>query len=181
MSLTHQSSTSNYISFLRTRKFGQNQEFGYFDNKPDNLPYPKGAPREPLKNQKPIKTKAAKGVRIANIQHRQNVICKSADGNGDKSMSLRALRQFLEENGMFPDKYRSTIWRHLLNLPDNAVSFNDYVRMGTHKNFLDFPEKFPLASDALCSRMVRMLSVFAHYSPVFGDTTFTPICTIFFP
>lgn len=117
-------------------------------------------------------------MRIANIQHRQNVICKSANGNGDKSMSLRALRQFLEENGMFPDKYRSTIWRHLLDLPDNAVSFNDYVRMGTHKNFLDFGEKFPLASDSLCSRMVRILSVFAHYSPVFGDTTFTPICTI---
>ena len=76
---------------------------------------------------------------------------------------------------MFPDKYRSTIWRFLLNLPDNAINFNDYIRMGTYNSFENFAEKFPLGSDKLCTRMVRILSVFGHYSPVFGDTSFIPI------
>lgn len=162
-----------YTTINDSQSFNNNNTAN-FDIKKNSLPYGKGAKIDTVNLPKELPNQKLKGIQIRNIQHRENTIAKSSNSQ-DKSMTLRGLKQFLEVNGMYPTKYRSTIWRYLLSLPDNAINFNDYIRMGTHHNFLNFVDKFPLASDQLCNRMVRVLSVFAHYSPVFGDTTFTPI------
>lgn len=86
----------------------------------------------------------------------------------------QSLRVFLKKNSVFPDKFRSVIWTYLLNLPKNALSYDNYIKKGIHKEYENIEEIFPLKNTQLTKKLGRVLSSLAHYSPIFADKQIVP-------
>mmetsp|Transcript_548 Transcript_548/g.1392 ORF Transcript_548/g.1392 Transcript_548/m.1392 type:complete len:1117 (-) Transcript_548:95-3445(-) len=93
----------------------------------------------------------------------------------DKSLNAQQLQRTLEHFGEFPEKYRTLVWRFLLRLPENADAYANLTRQGPHPAWANsLYERFPVKSRKVFSRLERVLFAFAHWCPVFEETSYLP-------
>jgi hypothetical protein len=84
------------------------------------------------------------------------------------------LQSLLLEYGKYPAKYRCLIWRFLLRLPENHVTYEDLASGGVHPAYSDLHVRYPLKDSRLFRRLRRCLSVLAFWSPVMGELPYLP-------
>lgn len=87
--------------------------------------------------------------------------------------SLR-LRRILMQYGEYPDRYRSIIWKSLLNTPRNKAAYAALVDMGVHQVFQEIEKQFTIHSTGTLNSLKRLLSCLAHWCPLFGVMKFLP-------
>ncbi|OON19770.1 WD domain, G-beta repeat protein, partial [Opisthorchis viverrini] len=80
------------------------------------------------------------------------------------------LRSLLREFGRFPDKYRSFIWRSVLQLPSNTQAFGALVKKGIHPAFVTIPACFRWHQKKSIGVLQKVCSALAFWSPMFGET-----------
>ena len=102
-----------------------------------------------------------------------------AIGKINQKFDLKNLRIFLAKNKVYPNKYRALIWSFLLDLPENFVLYNNYLKRGEPDSLKDFSTFFPLKSEKLTQKMRRIMSVLAAHSSVFSDLNIVP--SVVFP
>jgi hypothetical protein len=61
-----------------------------------------------------------------------------------------------------------------MSLPSNFIQYNSYIQKGINKHLENFEEHFPLKSEKLTSKMVRVMSVLSNISPIFSDLHIVP-------
>ena len=89
-------------------------------------------------------------------------------------VNLKRLQGLLRSYGEYPSKYRLLIWKFLLRLPENNTAFSSLLCKGTHSAFLRLHEKYPIQSQRLFRRLLRVVSALAYWSPVFGEVPYLP-------
>jgi hypothetical protein len=89
------------------------------------------------------------------------------------------LKKMLECYGEYPEKYRVLVWRFLLQLPNNSEAYTGLYNKGVHSAWAQLHKKYPVKSQALFSKLERVLSSLAYWSPIFGEVEYLPI--IVFP
>eukprot|EP00937_MAST-01D_sp_MAST-1D-sp2_P004524 g4524.t1 len=94
-----------------------------------------------------------------------------------RRLNRRRLRALLRRFGEFPSKYRPVVWRFLLRLPENREAFSSLVQKGTHPAFAAIGQKFPVQSRRLLTKLQRVLSCLAHWSPVLAQVPYLPALT----
>lgn len=124
-----------------------------------------GAPRASARAPRATRTApapAAPLARLAEVDPKSRVL------------SARKLKSLLRAYGAFPDKHRLTIWRFLMQLPENVDAHDALWRKGTHPSFASLHERFPMRSGQLLRRLSQTLSVLAHWCPLFAEVDFLP-------
>lgn len=61
-------------------------------------------------------------------------------------MKYDKLQNILKNFNEYPEKYRTLIWRFMLELPLNKSNFESYLKNGIHPALSNLDEKFPLKS-----------------------------------
>jgi WD40 repeat protein len=89
-------------------------------------------------------------------------------------MDSARLRRILMQYGEYPDKFRSVIWRSLLNTPKNKIAYSALVDKGIHPSYKDIEKQFTIHSAATLKNLKRLLSCLAHWCPLFGVMKFLP-------
>lgn len=89
-------------------------------------------------------------------------------------MDSARLRRILMQYGEYPDKFRSIIWRSLLNTPKNRDAYSSLVDKGIHPVYKDIEKQFTIHSSATLKSLKRLLSCLAHWCPLFGVMKFLP-------
>lgn len=89
-------------------------------------------------------------------------------------MDSARLRRILMQYGEYPDKYRSIIWRSLLNTPNNRDAYSSLLDKGIHSVYKDIEKQFTIHSTATLKNLKRLLSCLAHWCPLFGVMKFLP-------
>lgn len=89
-------------------------------------------------------------------------------------MDSARLRRILMQYGEYPDKFRSVIWRSLLNTPKNKVAYAALVDKGIHPTYKDIEKQFTIHSSVTLKNLKRLLSCLAHWCPLFGVMKFLP-------
>lgn len=92
----------------------------------------------------------------------------------ERETNVRKLRGFVDVHGEFPTKYRSLIWRFLLQLPENVDAFEALKNKGTHPSFESLGTTHPMADAALAVRLQALCSQLAYWSPVLGEAQYLP-------
>lgn len=99
---------------------------------------------------------------------------KESDTTVMASFNMPKLRRLLKQYGQFPEKYRTLTWKYLLKLPMNKEAFQGLINRGVHPAFKDLHKRYPVASQRVYNKLVRILSALGYWSPVFSDVTFLP-------
>jgi len=89
-------------------------------------------------------------------------------------MKYDKLNNILRNFNEFPVKYRTMIWRFMLQLPLNKSSFESYLKKGIHPVFSNLDERFPIKSSYKFNKLVRLLSALANWCPVFAEIDYLP-------
>lgn len=89
-------------------------------------------------------------------------------------MDSARLRRILMQYGEYPDKFRSIIWRSLLNTPRNKTAYAALVDKGIHPAYKDIEKQFTIHSAVTLKNLKRLLSCLAHWCPLFGVLKFLP-------
>lgn len=89
-------------------------------------------------------------------------------------MDSARLRRILMQYGEYPDKFRSVIWRSLLNTPRNKLAYAALVDKGIHPTYKDIEKQFTIHSSVTLKNLKRLLSCLAHWCPLFGVMKFLP-------
>ncbi|KAJ2945445.1 hypothetical protein O0L34_g257 [Tuta absoluta] len=89
-------------------------------------------------------------------------------------MDSARLRRILMQYGEYPDKFRSIIWRSLLNTPRNKAAYSALVDKGIHPVYKDIEKQFTIHSSVTLKNLKRLLSCLAHWCPLFGVMKFLP-------
>lgn len=89
-------------------------------------------------------------------------------------MDSARLRRILMQYGEYPEKFRSIIWRSLLNTPRNKVAYSALIDKGIYFAYKDIERQFSIHSLVTLKNLKRLLSCLAHWCPLFGVTTFLP-------
>ncbi|XP_026756493.2 TBC1 domain family member 31 [Galleria mellonella] len=84
------------------------------------------------------------------------------------------LRRILMQYGEYPDKFRSIIWRSLLNTPRNRNAYSSLIDKGIHPAYKDIEKQFTIHSSVTLKSLKRLLSCLAHWCPLFGVMKFLP-------
>lgn len=84
-------------------------------------------------------------------------------------MNTEKLQAILKEFGQYPDTYRLTIWKCLLQLPDNKNQYNSIINRFTYPGFENLENEYPLENKTALKNLKRVLnnivtwcSFFAH-------------------
>lgn len=80
----------------------------------------------------------------------------------------------LKEFGEYPEKHRSTIWRTLLELPQNIDCFNALLLQGHHPCVVDYDHKFAELEVRTVRSLKKIVSCLAYWSTVFAQCDFIP-------
>ncbi|XP_019849062.1 PREDICTED: TBC1 domain family member 31-like [Amphimedon queenslandica] len=99
---------------------------------------------------------------------------ETSSAGGGVSLNLAKLRSILRGYGEYPAKYRSFIWRSLLQLPLNHMSYSTLLDKGTHSAYIDIGDKYPIKSQKLLRILQRTLSALSHWSPLFSEVDYLP-------
>lgn len=89
-------------------------------------------------------------------------------------MDSARLRRILMQYGEYPDKFRSIIWRSLLNTPRNKTAYAALIDKGIHPAYKDIEKQFTIHSSITLKNLKRLLSCLAHWCPLFGVMKFLP-------
>ncbi|KAM3959623.1 TBC1 domain family member 31 [Aphomia sociella] len=89
-------------------------------------------------------------------------------------MDSARLRRILMQYGEYPDKFRSIIWRSLLNTPRNKNAYSSLIDKGIHPAYKDIEKQFTIHSSVTLKSLKRLLSCLAHWCPLFGVMKFLP-------
>ncbi|XP_013200834.1 TBC1 domain family member 31 [Amyelois transitella] len=89
-------------------------------------------------------------------------------------MDSARLRRILMQYGEYPEKFRSVIWKSLLNTPRNKHAYASLIDKGIHPAFKDIERQFTIHSSATLKNLKRLLSCLAHWCPLFGVMKFLP-------
>ncbi|XP_028165142.1 TBC1 domain family member 31 [Ostrinia furnacalis] len=89
-------------------------------------------------------------------------------------MDSARLRRILMQYGEYPDKFRSVIWRSLLNTPKNKIAYAALVDKGIHPTYRDIEKQFTIHRSVTLKNLKRLLSCLAHWCPLFGVMKFLP-------
>ncbi|CAG9788553.1 unnamed protein product [Diatraea saccharalis] len=89
-------------------------------------------------------------------------------------MDSARLRRILMQYGEYPEKFRSAIWRSLLNTPKNKVAYSALIDKGIHPSYKDIEKQFTIHSSATLKNLKRLLSCLAHWCPLFAVMKFLP-------
>ncbi|PWU97850.1 hypothetical protein C4B63_14g211 [Trypanosoma cruzi] len=95
-----------------------------------------------------------------------------------RAANMQNLKRLLMRYGAFPDKYRSHIWRFLLELPERSFTAPQYTQLfskGIHKCVSSLLKPFPLANKNMRAAMERVLSILAWHVPMFSVIHFLPM------
>lgn len=90
------------------------------------------------------------------------------------AMDSARLRRILMQYGEYPDKFRSIIWRSLLDTPRNKTAYAALVDKGIHTAYKDIEKQFTIHSAVTLKNLKRLLSCLAHWCPLFGVMKFLP-------
>ena len=94
----------------------------------------------------------------------------------ESRVNRNKLLSFYEKNNQFPNEYRPLIWRFLLKLPENNQAFSDLANRGIHSTYeKELYQRFPLQSDRLFNKLLSLCSMFAHWSPIFAEVSYTDL------
>ncbi|XP_058834713.1 TBC1 domain family member 31 [Topomyia yanbarensis] len=91
-----------------------------------------------------------------------------------KTLDKNRLRPILKEFGEYPEKHRATIWRALLELPQNSDCFNTLLMKGNHACVSDYDVKFSNFEARIVRNVKKCVSCLAHWSSVFAHCDFLP-------
>lgn len=97
----------------------------------------------------------------------------------ENRFSTEKMKSYIRKNFIFPDKYRPLAYKNLLHLPISRSNFLELERKGRHACIKMLDHKYPLGSLVLSEAMKDILSLLAHYSPVFAESELIP--TLVFP
>ncbi|KAH9634276.1 hypothetical protein HF086_011536 [Spodoptera exigua] len=89
-------------------------------------------------------------------------------------MDSARLRRILMQYGEYPDKFRSIIWRSLLDTPRNKIAYTGLIDKGIHPAYKDIEKQFTIHSAVTLKNLKRLLSCLAHWCPLFGVMKFLP-------
>lgn len=89
-------------------------------------------------------------------------------------MDSARLRRILMQYGEYPDKFRSIIWRSLLDSPRNKAAYASLVEKGIHPAYKDIEKQFTIHSSVTLRSLKRLLSCLSHWCPLFGVMKFLP-------
>jgi hypothetical protein len=95
------------------------------------------------------------------------------------TFSLEKLQDFIRKHHCLPDKHRPLAYRYLLKLPISPQQFRALEQKGRHECAALLDAKYPLENRQLAEAMKDVLSLLAHYHPVFAEADFIP--TVIFP
>mmetsp|Transcript_7554 Transcript_7554/g.14056 ORF Transcript_7554/g.14056 Transcript_7554/m.14056 type:complete len:1248 (+) Transcript_7554:1420-5163(+) len=84
------------------------------------------------------------------------------------------LKKMLQFYGQYPEKYRLLVWRFLLQLPNNTEAYTGLYNKGVHSAWAQLHKKYPVKSQQLFSKLERVLSTLAYWSPIFGEVEYLP-------
>ena len=90
-------------------------------------------------------------------------------------LSHKKLGRILQGYGSYPERYRSFIWRALLEIPGNEACFTTLVQRGVHPNWKNIGEKFQIKSPRLTRILEKILSALAHWSEIFAELEYLPM------
>ena len=95
------------------------------------------------------------------------------------NFSLPKLKEFIRKNHALPDKHRPLAYRFLLGLPVSSRSFRELQARGRHPCAALLDARYPLDNLKLAEAMKDVVSLLAHYHPIFAEHEGLP--TIIFP
>lgn len=84
------------------------------------------------------------------------------------------LKKMLNVYGEYPEKYRLLVWRFLLQLPNNTEAHTGLYNKGVHSAWAQLHKRYPVKSQQLFSKLERVLSSLAYWSPIFGEAEYLP-------
>lgn len=84
------------------------------------------------------------------------------------SFSNEKMKAFIRKNYILPDKYRPLAYKHLLGLPIAQTEFLELERKGRHPCIRLLDSKYPLDNLNLSEALKDIVSLLAHYSPIFA-------------
>lgn len=89
-------------------------------------------------------------------------------------LSRPKLKEYLIHFGEFPEKYRSIIWRFLLQLPENRNTFDILLEKPLHPSLKNFRHKYPIKSERISRTMEKVISCLIYWSPIFEGLEYLP-------
>ncbi|XP_026474476.1 TBC1 domain family member 31-like [Ctenocephalides felis] len=96
-----------------------------------------------------------------------------------KTLSIKKLRPILLQYQEYPDKHRNLIWRFLLKLPNNFTVYKSLADRGLHNSFKNLEQTHPMKSVRTMRNMKTVLSILAHWCPLFAQVEYLP--SLIFP
>jgi len=120
-------------------------------------------------------TSQSSGLSSGRMTVRRFKYSTKADAPPSDRLSMTRLRNILRGQGVFPERHRFFIWRHLLQLPENQSAFASLTDKGNHLAFAAVGEKFPVKSVRLTRVMQRILSAMGHWSRIFAEVEYLPL------
>jgi hypothetical protein len=94
-----------------------------------------------------------------------------------RRVNFDKLRGILMRFGVYPERFRTYIWRFLLEYSDKAATapyFAVLASRGAHPGVQSLLKPFPLPDSKLHNAFAKSLSCLAHHAPVFAVAHFAP-------
>ena len=85
------------------------------------------------------------------------------------NFNLQKLKEFVRKHHLLPDKHRPMAYRYALKLPISPQQFKVLEQKGRHSCAALLDAKYPLQDRQLSESMKDVLSLLAHYHPVFAE------------
>ena len=100
---------------------------------------------------------------------------KKSSKNWDFKIQYDAFLHASHGYGSYPERYRSFIWRALLEIPGNEACFTTLVQRGVHPNWKNIGEKFQIKSPRLIRILEKIVSALAYWSEIFAELEYLPM------
>ena len=127
----------------------------------------------------PTSTSTTVPSRKSKAKHATSLYHLAQLTESESLVNQKRLEMLLSSYGEYPSKYRLLIWRFLLRLPENNSAFVALLSKGEHPSFTRLQEKYPIQSQRLFRRLLRIVSAIAHWCPVFGEVPY--LAALVFP
>jgi hypothetical protein len=89
-------------------------------------------------------------------------------------MPIARLLPILKEFGEYPEKYRAMIWKTILKLPHDQISFTRLLKKGPHSCVEKYGKQYSLVDQKALNHLSIIVSCLAHWTPIFAYIDFLP-------
>lgn len=86
--------------------------------------------------------------------------------------SSQKLKALLLEYGEYPEQYRMTIWKKLLQTPANEKAFELLVAKGMHPGFAEVAGHYPIQDESLLRKLAVLWSALSHWCPLLANVPY---------